>query len=106
MVVHLFEVFIGEVVLVVSIVFLEDCCDFFLAFAAEGLRVHSFHELDEADTSGLLGIELGHDLVGGLPVGIEAVLREEQLDIVGQQHSHPRRIVSIEDLLEVNNVLI
>lgn len=77
MVVHLLEVVNGEVVLVVSVVFLEDGGDFFLCLASEGLRIHRFHELYEADASGFLGVELCHDLVGGLSIGCEAVLGKE-----------------------------
>lgn len=77
MVVHLLEVINGQVVLVVSVVLLENGGDFFLGLASEGLRIHSFHELYEADASGFLGVELCNDLVGGLSVGGEAVLGQE-----------------------------
>lgn len=106
MVVHLLEVLIGQVILIVAIVLLKDGCNFLLALAAVGLRVHRFHELDEADASSLLGIKLCNYLICGLSVGIEAVLSEEQLDIIRQEHSHSSRIVSIEDFLEVHDVLI
>jgi len=100
------EVVEGEVVLVVAVILLEDGCDFLLGFVAVGLGVHGLHELDEADASCLLHVELCHYLISGLPVGIEAVLGKQQFEVIRQKHSHPGGIVGVEDFLEVDDVLV
>ena len=84
MAVHLSEVVEDQEILVVPVVLLENSSDLLLSLVPVGLGVHRLHELNEADTSSLLGIKLCSDLIGSLPVGIEAVLREEKLEIVGQ----------------------
>lgn len=106
MVVHVLQVFKSQIVLVLSVVFLEDGSNQFLVLVSVGLSVHCFHELDEADTSCLFGIELSYNFVSGLTVRGEAILSEEELDIVGKEDSHSGRIVCIEDILEIEYVLI
>ena len=46
-VVHVLEVIQGQIVLVLSVVFLENAGDHLLVLVAVGLRVHGLHELQE-----------------------------------------------------------
>jgi hypothetical protein len=106
MVVHIFEIFDRQVIFVVAIVFLENRSDQFFVFVAVWLSIHGFHEFDERNASSFLGVEFCDDFVGCLAVGDEAVLGEEEFDIVGEENSHTGGIVSIEDLFEVDDVLV
>ena len=83
MTVHLPNVVHSKVVLVVTVVFLENCCDLLLRFVSEGLRVHWFHKFYEANASGFLGIELCDYFIGGLSVGFKTVLGQQELEIIG-----------------------
>lgn len=106
MVVHFPEVIDGEVVLVITVVFLEDGCDFFLGLVAEGLGVHGLHELDETDTTCFFSVEFGDDFIGGLAVRVEAILGEEKLNIVREEYTHSGGVISVEDFLEVDDILV
>jgi len=104
--VHLSEIIKDEVIFVVSVVFLENGCDFFFCFVSVRFGVHCFHEFDEADTSSFLSIKLSCDLIGGFSVRIEAILREEKLEIIGKQYCHTCGVISIEYFFEIDDVLI
>ena len=105
-IVDLFDVVDCQIVLVFSVVLFEYRCNLFFLFVSEWLGVHRFHELDETDATRLLNIELSHNLVGGLSVGFKTVLSEKQFDIIGEQNSHACRIVGVENLLQVKDILI
>jgi len=84
MTVHLLEVVDSQVVFVIPVVFLEDGGDELLVLVAVRLALHRLHEFHETYPTGLLNIEFGHYFVGGLFVGIEPVLAQEQFDVIGQ----------------------
>ena len=106
LVVHLPKIIERQVVLVVPVVFLENSRDLLLGLVTVGLGVHRLHELDETDTSGLLHIELRHHFVSGLSVGIEAVLSEQQFEVIGKEDTHACRIIGVENFLEIDDVLV
>lgn len=78
-----------DVPLILPIVLPKDPHDVLLALVEEGTRVHGIHELPEGDTARLLHVELCDYLVDGSLVGLEAVLGEQELQVVGQQDAHP-----------------
>ena len=106
MLVDLLEIVNSQIALVVSVVFLEDSCDFLFGFVAIGLSVHCFHKLDETDTSSFLRVEFCSDFVSGFSVWFETVLSEQQLQVVGKKDSHTCGIIGVKNLLEVDYVLI
>jgi hypothetical protein len=75
-IVDLLEIVNGQVVFVIPVILLENGCDFFLGLVSVGFCVHGLHELNETDAACFLDIEFCDDFIGGLPVGVEAVLRE------------------------------
>lgn len=106
MAVHLLYVVNRQVVLIVSVVLLENGSDLLLRLVSEWLCVHSLHELDETYASCLLCVELGHNFVGSLSVGVETVLSQHQFEVVGQQHSHPSGVIGVKYFLEIHNILV
>lgn len=94
-----------NVVLVGSVVLLENCCYLFLILVQVWLRAHRLHELVEADATRLLNIELGNYLIHSLFVGGKTVLGEQQSEVIGQKDAHTRGVVCVEYLFKVDNVL-
>lgn len=92
------EVLVGPVVL------LENGGYLLFVFVQVGLSAHGLHELVEADATGLLQVELGDDLIHCLLVGVEAVLLQQQGQVVGQEHAHAGGVVGVEYFLQVDDV--
>lgn len=106
MVVDLLEVINRQVILVVPVILLKDGRDLLLSLVPVGFSVHGLHELDEGNASSLLHVELGHNFVSSLAIGVEAILRQQQFQVVGQQHSHASGVIGIEHFLQIEDVLI
>lgn len=94
-----------DVIFVCSVVLLEDGCNLLFVFIQVGLRSDGLQKLGKAYTTCSFAIEFGDEFVDGIFVGVVTILIEEQNEIVRQQYAHASRIISIEHLFQVDNIL-